>query len=193
LTYTSFLVQPENPVECLLIDRIKLKHATAFLHFEQGSGVQRLIHLLKYYNNKELGLYLGRLAALQLIAMDSPLCKAEMLVPVPLHPKKQKKRGYNQSEWIGKGMASVLQIPLCTDIVRRDKKTESQTQKTGYNRWENVKDIFSVIDPARIKGRHILLVDDVITSGSTAGACLDALSSVDDVEISFFTLSIAPQ
>lgn len=193
LNYTRFPCQSLNPVEHLLIDREGLYHASAFLHFEQGSDVQRLIHQLKYYDRKELGYYLGRLAASELKRTGSPLCRAELLIPVPLHPAKQRKRGYNQSEWIARGMASVLRIPVCTTAIRREKATESQTQRTGFNRWENVKEIFSVTDEKQIEEKHILLVDDVITSGSTAGACLDAFSLANSLQMSFFTLSIASQ
>lgn len=193
LPFTQFQSKPGNPVECLLIDRIKVTHATAYLHFEQGSSVQKLIHSIKYYGKKELGFLFGKLAAVELQATDSPLCQAEIIIPIPLHRRKQRKRGYNQSEWIAQGMASVLNIPVSATAVQRDKMTESQTQKTGYNRWENVRDIFSVTDPSSIEGKHILLVDDVITSGSTAVACIDALSEIEGIQISFFTLSIAPQ
>jgi len=193
LSYTHFSDMTNNPVAHLLIDKEKIVSATAYLRFEQGGGVQRLIHSLKYYGNKELGYLLGRHAALDLLNMDAAFGKADLLLPIPLHPKKHRKRGYNQSEWIARGMASVLDIPVCTTAVRRDVMTESQTGKIGYNRWANVAAVFSVSDPDRIKGKHILLIDDVITTGATAGTCIDAISSVEGVQISFFTLSIALQ
>lgn len=193
LSYTGFSDREDNPVSHLLIDRERLVSATGYLRFEQGGGVRRLIHALKYYGNKRLAYILGRHAAVELLHQKALLCEVEYILPVPLHPRKYRKRGYNQSEWIARGMASVWQIPVCTTAVRRDVMTESQTGKIGYNRWENVSAVFSVSDADRIKGKHILLVDDVTTTGATAGACIDALSSVEGVKISFFTLSVSLQ
>jgi ComF family protein len=175
----------------LLIDKEKLLSATAYYRFEQGGGVQRLIHSLKYLGNKELGYVLGRCAALHLLAADASFRTAQLLLPVPLHPRKYRKRGYNQSEWIALGMASVLNIPVCTAAIQRTIMTESQTTKTAYGRWANVADVFSVSDSERIKGIHVLLVDDVVTTGATAGNCIDALSSVEGTQVSFFALSAA--
>lgn len=193
LPYTRFADPVNNPVAHLLIDKEKIVSATAYLRFEQGSRVQRLIHALKYHGNKKLGYLLGRYAALELLRTDASFAEADLILPVPLHPRKHRKRGYNQSEWIARGIASVLDIPVCTTAVRRDVMTESQTRKTGYDRWTNVDAVFSVSDPDGIKGRHVLVVDDVITTGATAGACIDVLSAVEGVQISFFTLSIALQ
>jgi len=182
---------PYNPVEQLLIDKEKIKRATAFLYYEQGSQVRQLIHSIKYYDNKKLGYLLGRQAALEWLAQNNHFCTANALLPIPLHPRKQRKRGYNQSEWIALGIQSVLNIPLNTTAVSRTTMTESQTKRIGYDRWLNVKDIFCIEKPDELTGKHILLVDDVITTGSTAAACIDALSFIDDIQISFFTLSIA--
>ncbi|MDF9829350.1 phosphoribosyltransferase family protein [Parabacteroides sp. PF5-6] len=193
LSYTGFSDLSDNPVAHLLIDKERLVLATGYLRFEQGGGVRRLIHALKYYGNKKLGYVLGRYAARELLHTDPSFGEADVLLPVPLHPRKYRKRGYNQSEWIARGMASVLQIPVCTTAVRRDIMTESQTGKIGYSRWENVAAVFSVSDPDRLKGKYVLLVDDVITTGATAGACIDALSSVEGIKISFFTLAVALQ
>lgn len=191
LPRTGFHLRQNNLVEQLLIDKKQLLQASAFLYYEQGSHVRQLIHSIKYYDNKRLGFLLGRQAALEWMEHDCPLRKVELLLPIPLHPRKLRKRGYNQSEWIALGIQSVLDIPLCTTAVNRQTMTESQTKKLGYERWLNVKDIFSVDEPEKLTGKHILLVDDVITTGSTAAACMDALSAFPDIQISFFTLSIA--
>lgn len=193
LSYADFPDMTDNPVIHLLIDKEKLLSATAYFRFEQGGGVQRLIHALKYQGNKKLGYVLGRQAALDLLAANASFEHVDLLLPVPLHSRKQRKRGYNQSEWIARGMASILNIPVCTTAIRRDVMTESQTRKIGYSRWSNVEAVFSVSDPDRLKGQYVLLVDDVITTGATAGACIDALSSVEGIQISFFTLSVTLQ
>jgi predicted amidophosphoribosyltransferase len=148
---------------------------------------------VKYRGNKELGYILGRYAALDLLAADASFCKVQLLLPVPLHPRKYRKRGYNQSEWIARGIASVLGIPICTTAIQRDIMSESQTGKNIYNRWENVADVFSVSDPDCIKGKYVLLVDEVATTGATAGTCIEALSSVEGIQVGFFALSAASQ
>lgn len=191
LSYAGFQGTPDNPVAHLLIDREKLVSATAYYRFEQGGEVQRLIHAVKYHGNKELGYILGRYAALDLLAADVSFRKVQLLLPVPLHPRKHRKRGYNQSEWIARGMASVLDIPVCTAAIQRNVMTESQTGKTVYGRWANVADVFSVSDPEPLKGKYVLLVDDVITTGATAGTCIDVLSSVEGTQVGFFALSAA--
>lgn len=185
----------ENPVTGLLADREKLNNATAFLFYEKGGHVQELIHSVKYYGNKELGYLLGKQAADELSRnnQDNPFQSVDLIIPIPLHRRKQRKRGYNQSEWIARGMAAVLAVPVDTQSTERLVATESQTGKTGYNRWLNVKDIFVVTQPEALQGKHILLVDDVITTGATAGACIDALSEIPDIRISFFSLSVVQQ
>lgn len=193
LPRTGYRDYVDNPVFHLLIDRQALEAATALYYYEQGGQVQKLVHLIKYYGHKELGYQFGRQAAREWREADHPFQKADFIVPLPLHPKKQRRRGYNQSEWIARGIAEETKIPLLTTAIRRDVMTESQTRLKGYNRWLNVKDIFSVIEPERLAGKHILLVDDVITSGSTVGACMDALSVVPGVRISVFALTMAAQ
>lgn len=191
LPYTRFVAEDANPIIDLLADRERLKYASSFLYYQKDGPVQKLIHSLKYYDNKELAYLLGRLAARELLTANSRLCKVDCIMPVPLHPRKKRKRGYNQSEWIAKGIHSVLNIPIDTSSLIRTYQTETQTRKTIYNRWLNVKDIFALaVEPSVLEGKHILIIDDVITTGSTIGACVDALSVVENVEISLFSLSV---
>lgn len=190
LAYTHYPDVKDNPVAHLLMGKEKVVAASAYLRFEQGGKVQRLIHALKYYGNKKLAFLLGRQAALDLLASGAFFAEVEVLVPVPLHARKLRRRGYNQSEWIARGIASVLDVPVCTTAVRRVVMTESQTGKVGYSRWDNLESAFSLADPEPISGRHLLLVDDVITSGATAAACIDALSDAEGVKISFFPLAV---
>ena len=123
----------------------------------------------------------------QAIQSDCP----DLLLPVPLHPRKKKKRGYNQSEWIARGLNSLLQLPIDTTSLRRIKETDTQTNKPTYERWQNVQDIFSVVAPKELEGKHILLIDDVITTGSTIGACAEALLTVPGVRVSILAVAIA--
>lgn len=191
LPKTDYHKQALNPAEQLFMGKANIIHAYSFLHYEKGGHVQKLIHSLKYHDNKEIGYILGRQAALELQKVNSPLCQTDFLIPVPLHPQKQKQRGYNQAEWIALGLSSVWHTPVNTTTLCRTKKTDTQTRKSVYNRWINVKDIFFAQNINELEDKHILLIDDVITTGSTISGCTDALSSVSGLQISVFSLSIA--
>ena len=190
LPHTGFDYLKENPATHLFTGKVMISHAAAFLHYERGGHVQQLIHELKYNDNKEIGFRLGRMAGLdyrQAILSDLP----DLILPVPLHPRKKKKRGYNQSEWIARGINSVLKLPIDTSSLCRIKQNETQTKKPVYDRWLNVQEIFTVANPQALEGKHILLIDDVITTGSTLGACAEALLTVPGVRVSVLAVAIA--
>lgn len=177
LPRTGYNFLKENPTAYLFAGKAPVRHAAAFLHYEKGGNVQKLIHALKYHDTYEIGFRLGRMAALyyrEAIMSDPP----DLLLPVPLHHKKQRKRGYNQSEWIAKGLGSILNIPINTTGLCRARETDSQTRRQTYERWQNVQDIFAIADRDALEGRHILLVDDVVTSGSTIASCAETLLSL---------------
>jgi ComF family protein len=146
---------------------------------------------LKYHDNKELGYLLGRQIARELQADHSPICTVDLLIPVPLHPRKKRQRGYNQSEWIASGIRSIWDIPIDTQSLARTTHTSTQTRKAIYDRWLNVCSIFNVIHPESLKNKHILLIDDVITTGATISACAKALSGIPGIRISILALSVA--
>lgn len=190
LPRTGFDYQKENPATHLFAGKAAISHAAAFLYYERGNNVQLLIHELKYNDNREIGFRLGRMAGLdyhQAIRSDLP----DLLLPVPLHPGKRKKRGYNQSEWIARGVNSVLKLPFDTSSLSRIKNTDTQTRKQVYDRWQNVQETFTVTNPEALAGKHILLIDDVITTGSTLGACAEALLAVPGVRVSVLAVAIA--
>lgn len=196
LPRTRFTDYTDNAVAQLFIGKIPFQSATALFYFEKGGQVQTLIHALKYQDNKELGYYLGRLAARDLTREGETFftptggMPIDVLLPVPLHPRKQRKRGYNQAEWIARGISSVLQLPVDTTSVQRSKWNETQTNKQLYERWENVQDIFTITEPACLQGKHVLLVDDVITSGSTIGSCAETLLAIPDIQVSILGISV---
>ena len=136
-----------------------------------------------------LGVKLGRAYARDLI--DSAYSHCNIIIPVPLHNLRKKERGYNQSELIALGVGEILNIPVLTDALVRNVNNPTQTDKHRFERWENVSDIFSVLNPNRIEGRHILLIDDVITTGSTIEACAKELLSVKGVRVSVAVLAMA--
>ena len=190
LPYTNFFYQAENPVSKLFANKVPLENATALFHYEKGGKVQRLVYSFKYYRNKELAYQLGRQLARALEAHRARQ-SVDFLIPVPLHPKKRRKRGYNQSEHLCRGLASVLRIPIHPATLRRQTKTETQTGKPVHGRWRNMQEVFTVKDTETLRGRHVLLVDDVVTSGSTLLSCVKALLLIPGVRISILTLAVS--
>lgn len=149
---------------------------------------QTLVHRLKYQGKKEVGVYLGKLLGAQL--MESMFFRdAEVLLPVPLHPAKLKKRGYNQSEIIASGMETVMHASMKPEVLFRSVHTSSQTRKSRYERWENVKNIFDARNTESLVNKHIILVDDVITTGATLEACAETLLDIPGVKLSVASLA----
>jgi len=187
---TNFHLITENPIEKRFWGKVNVYRGTAFFFFQKGSPFQKLLHVLKYKGNKEIGELLGKYAASDLL--DSPeFSSVDVIIPVPLHPRRFAKRGYNQSEWIGKGLSDILRKPMDTITLRRVKENTTQTKKTVFERYENTEGIFELTDKDSLKGKHILLVDDVLTTGSTLEACVQALLETAEIKISIFTLAVA--
>ena len=115
----------------------------------------------------------------------------DVIIPVPLHPRKRKARGYNQGEWIARGVSQVVGLPVDVSSVIREKHTDTQTRKSTYERWENVDGIFRLRHPENFVGKHVLIIDDVLTTGSTTTACADVFHEVEGVRISVLTLAVA--
>lgn len=174
LPRTNYHQVGNNALYKRLNGRIPLAHAFAFFHFRKGGKVQQLLHALKYHNHPEIGTTLGEVFGQELIQTHDQMF--DVIVPVPLHPTRKKKRGYNQSEEFAKGLSKSLHVPV-SDLLVRETKTESQTRKTKLKRWQNVNEVFQLKHDDSITGQRILLVDDVITTGATIEACAQALVS----------------
>ena len=170
--------------------RVPCEGVAAYLFFRKGSKVQHLLHRLKYKGQYQVGIFLGQLYG-QILVNQSPFNTAQLIIPVPLHPKRQRERGYNQSEMFANGLGKVMGISVCTQNLIRNSNSETQTRKSPTDRWDNVKQIFSVIDPEALEGKHILLVDDVFTTGATIEACATALIATCNVRISVATIAYA--
>ena len=188
--YTNFHLTQENPMEQSFWGRVNVEGAAAFLYFHKGSKVQHMIHRFKYNGRHQIGTFLGRVYGFKLVNQP-PYNSVDMIIPVPLFKKKQLKRGYNQSEVFAKGLASAMNLPVETNILFRIMESATQTRKTRDERWENVKEIFTVTHPEQLEGKHILLVDDVMTTGATLEACATALMKDNDVRISIATIAYA--
>jgi ComF family protein len=172
-----------NPVAEVFWGRVPtVMVITAFL-YNKGNTVQKLIHHFKYRGMKDIGIFLGE--ELGKVISENPLQHdISYIIPVPLHPKKQKKRGFNQSEIIAKGIAGTISAEPDPSFLYRKTFTGTQTRKSKYERWENVENIFAVRNENRLKNKHILLVDDVITTGATIEACAQCLLRIKGVRLS---------
>ncbi len=179
----------DNPIEKLFWGRVDLHAATAFVSMPHNGISHRLIHRLKYHGDQEVGEKLGALLAAELLASER-MCNVDLIVPVPLHPKKLHVRGYNQCDCIARGMAEIMEAEVSVNNLTRTHFSASQTRRGRISRWSNVKDIFWVREPEKFEGKRILLVDDVITTGATIEACAIALGKINNVELSVAALAV---
>lgn len=188
LPKTNDFKEVNNSTETLLAGRFPFERAASFCEFSKEGMFQSIIHHIKYNHREKLGVAMGRLFGQDLLESDF-ICSIDVIVPVPLHPKKQRERGYNQSERIAEGFSEVTAIPISRDNLVRIVYNPTQTRLSKTQRWENVKNIFKVTNPSEFSEKHILLVDDVVTTGSTLEACAIALGKCSNIKISVATLA----
>ena len=180
-----------STLEQLLVGQIPYERATAFFYYSKKNKYANLIHELKYTGNKNVGIFLGELFAQQLQATDF-MTGIDCIVPVPLHAKRKRSRGYNQSEILAQGISNIVSLPVCAAAVERSVNTETQTKKNKEERKQNVANIFTVTNPQLLQNKHILLLDDVITTGATTISCVEAiLSQVGNVRVSIACVALA--
>ncbi len=192
LPQTNFHLEKENPFTERFWGRISLHSAASLYYFSKGSSTQKLIHNLKYKGRKKVGIELGN--TLGYLLKEAPLFRTvDLIIPVPLHPKKERKRGFNQSDLFAQGLSESMKIPWLKNGLKRKSFTETQTQKTRMERFENVLRVFEVEDEKALQGKHILLVDDVITTGATLEACALKILKVPDTRLSLATIAFANQ
>lgn len=164
-------------------------YCTSWFYYLKDSKYQNIIHHLKYDGKQHIGLELGKIFGSELA--KSSVSETNIIVPVPLHPKKQRNRGFNQSEIIARGMAESMDKKTVTRALARIRYSGSQVNRPRYERWENVEGIFRVTKPHLLAGRHILLVDDVVTTGSTLEACASEILKLQGTTVSIATLAVA--
>ncbi len=191
LPLTEFDFIKENPVDRTFYGRIPIAKASSFLYFHSTGIVRNLIHHLKYRHQPQIGEFLGRWYG-QVLKEDSGLPPLDVVIPVPLHPKKLKVRGYNQVLDFSRELAGALQVPCREDLLVKTTHTKTQTHKSRLFRWQDQFPSFSALKRADLEGRKVLLVDDVITTGATLEACGTALLRTAQVEIYIATMAIVP-
>lgn len=190
LPRTNNYTQPNNSAELRIAGRIPFDRAATFAIYTLGSSLRPMIHQLKYENKPAIGLQLGYQFGIELNGSDF-IQPIDLIIPVPLHPKKEKERGYNQAEIIAHGISAATHIPVETRNLVRSIHNPSQTKLGSNQRWKNVEGIFNTLHPERLNHKHILLVDDVITTGSTLEACARALCQHSEITLSIAVLGQA--
>lgn len=188
LPLTHFSHIPFNPIEKIFIGRLPISAAGSLYYFTKSSLLQHVMVQLKYNNNKEAGFFLGRQLGILLKTSDR-FSSIDCIVPLPLHPKKRYLRGYNQADLIGDGITSVWPKKLLKEAVSRKIYTKTQTQESRISRWQNMEGVFEVRDPKSIQGKHVLLIDDVITTGASLEACGSAILGVPGTQLSIATVA----
>ena len=186
---TYYHLQKDNAMEEPFWGKIPIQRATAFFYYRKESDYRNIIHELKYKGRKEIGTVMGCDMAHE-IQNSGFFNGIDVILPIPIHHDRIRQRGYNQSEWIAKGIAEVTNIPVNNKAMTR-KAYSSQTNQSVFDRWYNVKDTFELHQPEIFSGKHILIVDDVLTTGSTVMACALAFSSVQGVRFSIITLGVS--
>ena len=185
LPRTEQAVLRQNETEMTLA--VPLERAAAFLFYEKEHPVQQLVHTMKYADRPEIGYQLGRQAAIEFQQADF-FEGIDLIVPMPLHPRRMRERGYNQAEYIARGISDVTGIPMDTTHVTRERNTPKQALQTGEERKHNVADAFAVNHPEQLYHKHILVVDDLITTGETMRSCLKAMKKFRGAKLSVFAL-----
>lgn len=200
LPLTNYHLHKENILSQRFWGKLPLSYAFAYLKYTKGGKVQRILHDLKYNGNQEIGQMIGKWYGQALV--DAGLAKLDakdpgkeqifnVILPIPLHKSKLRKRGFNQSDCFAKGLSAITEIPWYDDVLARNIATKTQTRKGRMERWQNVEKIFEVLKPAMIVEKHILLVDDVVTTGSTLEACAQVILDAGASKVSIATMAVA--
>ena len=190
IAWTHNALHPDNDTEIRLTGRIPVVAAASLLQFNKGNVTQSIVHQIKYHGNTQLAHHFGLLLGEELKA-SGRFGSIDIVAPVPLHWWRRMRRGYNQSQLIASEVAKVLQCPLSTHNLYRRRHTPSQTHKNRQQRIDNMASAFAVRHPEQFEGKHLLLIDDVLTTGATTEACYHALQSIPDLRVSVATLAIA--
>ena len=188
LPATNFHLHANNPVEKIFWGRLPLVSASSHFYFTKDSLLQHLLHAFKYKNAVEIGLYFGRCMGRSFL-QSNRFNNIDALIPLPLHPRKEKKRGYNQATVLCEGIAEITKVPVLKTAVIKPRSTQTQTHKDRVGRWQNIEGKFLLADVAPIANKHVLLVDDVVTTGATLESCGQQLLNIEGLQLSIATLA----
>lgn len=178
----------ENQIKGVFYGKVPIENAISFLIFRKQNSTQKLIHELKYHNNKEIGSFLGNWFG-NILKEKKWLTDIDIVISVPLHPKKLKKRGYNQVDLFAKTLSEILKTDFVSDILVRTSEHTTQTFYNRFKRFENSKTLFCLLDDSYFENKHVLLVDDVITTGATLVSCCEELLKTKKIKISIATMA----
>jgi ComF family protein len=190
LPETLFFNYNNNPVERIFFGRLKIENSGALFYFTKGSLIQKLMHEFKYKRNEELGYFLGRIMG-NSIKSSNRFTEIEFVIPVPLHAKKQQKRGFNQAAILARAIGKVLNVPVIENAITKNQDSGSQTKKNRMERWLNVEGKYEIVNTEILKGKNILLIDDVITTGATIESCGKTLLSINGLTLNIAALCFA--
>ena len=190
LPVTHFHFNRSKAVEKIVYGRVKLENATALLHFSKKGIVQQLLHNLKYRRHEHISSFLGKWLAAELCTVNT-YNDVDVVVPVPLYKTKLRKRGYNQVAKFGKEIAKALHAEYNDEVLIKTKPTKTKVFKGRLSRWNDDGAVFAISEHKALQGKHILLVDDIITTGATVEACAKELLTIDNIKLSLATMAIA--
>ena len=182
----------DNPMIKQFWGKFTIEKATAWFFYTHGSPYAHMIHQFKYHGRKKLAFALGQLMASEIMP-NSFFNGIDCIVPVPLHKEKERRRGYNQSEWISLGIAKTTGLVVINNVLERTSPTTTQTKKSARERFDNMKNVFKIKDTSVLANKHVLLVDDVMTTSATLTACADAFQEVKGIKFSILTLALSAQ
>lgn len=189
LPVTGFIEAKDNPVEKIFYGRLSFEEAASAFYFNKNSLLRHLMVQLKYRGNKQIGFYLGALTG-DILLKSGRFNEVDVMVPLPLNSLKELKRGYNQTALIAGGIASVWKKPVLKESVERPVFTETQTHKNRVSRWQTMQDAFKISDENSLKGKHVLLLDDIVTTGASLEACGEKILKVPGTKLSLLTVAL---
>lgn len=190
LAYTNFHQHKQNSFTERFLGRLPLYTGAAYYHYRKGSLVRKMIYQLKYHGKKEIGIEIGKAYGFEL--KESQWYQdVDIILPVPLHKRRKRERGFNQSDMFAKGLSEAMEIPWSPEALIRTTYTDTQTRKDKFDRLENMTDVFAINNTKSLEGKHILLVDDVLTTGATLEFCGACLTAIPDARVSMATIALA--